>query len=112
MLNLIYFTADGRFNKEACAVINDLIKEGELKGNLLTDTLFKDVEISSYEETDDKSVVSIGCREYARDTLRCLDDEMRDIIGLKLDVDWNTFAKEFQRRYQRPVCKQPVLQDV
>ena len=32
MLNLIYFTADGRFNQEACAVINGLIKEGELKG--------------------------------------------------------------------------------
>lgn len=39
MLNLIYFTADGRFNKEACAVINDLIRQGKLKGNLLTDIL-------------------------------------------------------------------------
>lgn len=107
MLNLIYFTADGRFNKEACAVINDLIKEGKLKGNLLTDTLFKDVEISTYEETDDVAVVSIGGREYARDTLRCLGDEMHDIIGLKLDADWNTFAKEFQRRYQDPYANNP-----
>lgn len=107
MLNLIYFTADGRFNKEACAVINDLIKEGKLKGNLLTDTLFKDVEISSYEETDDKSVVSIDGHEYVRDTLCCLSDEKRDIIGLKLDADWNTFAKEFQRRYQDPHANNP-----
>ena len=48
-----------------------------------------------------------GGREYARDTLRCLDDEMRDIIGLKLDADWNTFAKEFQRRYQDPYANNP-----
>lgn len=59
MLNLIYFTADGRFNQEACAVINDLARQGKLKDNFMTDTLFKDVEISTYEETDDKAVVSI-----------------------------------------------------
>lgn len=107
MLNLIYFTADGRFNKEACAVINVLIRQNKLKGSLLTDTLFKDVEISTYEETDDEAVVSIGGYEYARDTLRCLSNEMRDIIGLKLDADWNTFAKEFQRRYQDPHANNP-----
>ena len=107
MLNLIYFTADGRFNKEACAVINNLARQGKLKDNFMTDTLFKDVEISTYEETDDEAIVSIGGREYARDTLRCLDDEMRDIIGLKKDADWNTFAKEFQRRYQDPYANNP-----
>ena len=60
MLNLIYFTADGRFNKEACAVINDLARQGKLTNRFMTDTLFKDVEISTYEETEDKAVVSIG----------------------------------------------------
>ena len=48
MLNLIYFTADGRFNKEACAVINDLARQGKLTNRFMTDTLFKDVEISTY----------------------------------------------------------------